>query len=162
GGVMGVLSLTLLGGFHARHSSGRGLVLPTKKARALLAYLALPAGQAHPRDKLATLLWGGIRRESARASLRQSLFSIQQALADDGASALLQSGETLALDPESVEVDVVAFERAVGEGTPEALEQASALYGGDLLAGIALDEAPFEEWLLSRRERLCELALGGL
>ena len=52
------LKVTVLGGFHAQLDPGRALVLPTKKAQALLAYLALPPGQAHPREKLATLLWG--------------------------------------------------------------------------------------------------------
>src|SRR5207249_510881 len=58
---MARLSLALLGGFQARLESGSPLALPTKKAQALLAYLAIPLGRAHPRDKLATLLWSGIR-----------------------------------------------------------------------------------------------------
>src|SRR5262249_50063968 len=33
---------------------------------------------------------------------------------------------------------------------------------GDLLAGLSAQDAPFEEWLLSERERLRELALEGL
>ena len=48
------LRLTLLGGFQAQLDAGAALVLPTKKTQALLAYLALPLGQAHPREKLAT------------------------------------------------------------------------------------------------------------
>jgi hypothetical protein len=36
------LKVTVLGGFHAEFEPGRALVLPTKKAQALLAYLALP------------------------------------------------------------------------------------------------------------------------
>jgi tetratricopeptide (TPR) repeat protein len=57
---------------------------------------------------------------------------------------------------------VAAFERAAAEATPAALERAAALYHGDFLAGLAVDEAPFEEWLLGERERLRELALEGL
>lgn len=159
---MARLSLVLLGGLQARLPSGDPLALPTRKAQALLAYLALPVGQAHPRDKLAALLWGGVREDSARASLRQALFSIRKALATDGAPALVQEGDALALDPRYVEVDVATFEALVAEATPAALEQAATLYRGDLLAGLALDEAPFEQWLLSQRERLCELALEGL
>jgi DNA-binding SARP family transcriptional activator len=75
------LSLTLLGGFQARVDCGPARSLPTRKAQALLAYLALPVGRAHPRDKLAALLWGGNRDESARAGLRQALFSIESARA---------------------------------------------------------------------------------
>ena len=155
------LSLTLLGGFQARVECGPALSLPTRKAQALLAYLALPVGRAHPRDKLAALLWGGIRDQSARASLRQALFSIRKALGEPE-GALRQEADTLALDPASVEVDAALFERAVKDGTPEALERAVEVYRGDLLAGFAVDEAPFEEWLLGERERLRELGLEAL
>ena len=158
---MAKLSLTLLGGFQARLHTGETLALPTRKAQALLAYLALPPGQAHPRDKLAALLWGGIREESARASLRQALFSIRKALGD-GEGALRQDGDALVLAVAAVEVDTAALERAVADGTPAALERAAALYRGDLLSGFALDESAFEEWLLGERERLRELALEGL
>lgn len=136
------LRLTLLGGFQARIDSGPALSLPTRKAQALLAYLALPPGRAHPRDKLAALLWGGIREESARASLRQALFSIRKALGEAEGHVLRQEAASLSLVPDAVEVDTAVFERLVGEGTREALEQASALYRGDVLTGLVLNEAP--------------------
>src|SRR5439155_7675627 len=155
------LHLTVFGGFPARVERGSAIALPTRKSQALLAYLALPLGRAHPRDKLAALLWGGIREESSRASLRQALFAIRKALGEmDG--ALQQDGDALRLDPASVEVDVALFERAVKDGTPEALERAGELYRGDLLSGFVVDEAPFEEWVLGERERLRELALEAL
>src|SRR5256712_3268688 len=158
---MARLSLTLLGGFQARLEPGSAIALPTRKSQALLAYLTLPLGRAHPRDKPAALLWGGIREESARASLRQALFSIRKALGE-AESVLRQDGDSLALDAEAVEVDAALFERAVKQGTPEALARAVELYGGDLLRGFVLDEAPFEEWVLGERERLRELALEAL
>lgn len=157
---MARLSLTLLGGLQGRLDPGGALVLPTRKSQALLAYLALPPGHAHPRDKLAALLWGGIRDESARASLRQALFAVRKALADTG--ALRQDADTLALDAAAVTVDVAAFEQAIKEGTPDALERAAALYRGDLLDGLVVEEAAFEEWLLGERERLREVALEAL
>ena len=152
------LELTLLGGFRARLESGPPVVLPTRKAQALLAYLALPLGQAHPRDKVAALLWGDMRQPQARASLRQALTAIRKALA--GVDALRVDTETVALDPAVVAVDALIFEQSAKGGTLQSLEQAAALYQGDLLAGLALNEAPFEEWLLNERERLHELALG--
>src|SRR5260370_5030414 len=159
---MARLGLTLLGGFQARLDPGGAVALPTKKAQALLAYLALPLGQAHPRDKLAALLWGGIREESARNSLRQALFAVRKALATTAPVSLMLERDTIALDRGAVSVDVADFERLLADGSPEARERASALYQGDLLAGLALDEPPFEEWLLGERERLREPALEGL
>jgi len=55
---MARLSLTLFGGFQARLEPATPVSIPTRKGQALLAYLALPLGQAHPRDQLAALLWG--------------------------------------------------------------------------------------------------------
>src|SRR5437016_3251731 len=43
--------------------------------------------------------------------------------------------------------------------TPEALERAVALYRGELLEGVGVDEAPFAEWLASEQERLRGLAV---
>ena len=50
--------LALLGGFDLRQPDGVAIDLPGQKDRALLAFLASPPGAAHPRDKLASLLWG--------------------------------------------------------------------------------------------------------
>lgn len=154
--------LTLFGGFEGWLASGRPLTLPTKKAQALLAYLALRPGEAHPRDKLATLLWGDTGESQARSSLRQSLSALRKALPATRPPILVAEGQTVALDPSAVEVDVAAFERFTSEGSPAGLEQAVALYRGDLLEGLDLREAPFEEWLVAERERLRELAIEAL
>jgi DNA-binding SARP family transcriptional activator len=66
---------------------------------------------------------------------------------------LLAEGQTLALSPAVVDVDVASFERHVAEGTPEALGPAAAVYAGDLLSGFSLNETLFEEWLVPERER---------
>src|SRR5262249_34346811 len=137
------------------------VALPTRKAQALLAYLALPLGRSHPRDTLAALLWGGLRQDAARAGLRQALFFIRKALGE-AEGPLRQEGNTLALEPAAVDADTATFERLVLAGSPETLAQAAQLYTGDLLSGFALDEAPFEEWLVGERERLRELAVEAL
>jgi len=151
--------LTLLGGFQARLGSGPALTLPTKKAQALLAYLAVRPGQAHPRDKLAALLWGNTSDAHARDSLRHTLAALRKALP---ARTLVTEGAPVALNPGAVQVDVATFEQGVGTGTPEALERAVSVYRGDLLEGLAVSEPGFEEWLLAERERLRELALEAL
>jgi DNA-binding SARP family transcriptional activator len=156
------LSLTLLGGFQARLNSSRALTLPTKKAQALLACLALRPGQAHARARLAGLFWGDTGEEQARNSLRQALFALRRALPDSRPPALVMNRETVALSPAAAEVDVAVFEECVARATPEALERAAALYQGDLLEAFDLKEAAFEEWLLPERERLRELALSAL
>lgn len=154
---MARLELRLLGGFQARLGAGPPLTLPAK-AQALLAYLALRPGVAHPRDKIATLLWGGTTDEQARNNLRHTVFTLRKALGA-AASALEVDGQMLAVDAKASDVDVPTFERLVADGTPDALERAVALYEGDLLEGVRVDEPPFEEWLLAERERLREMAV---
>lgn len=157
---MAHLKLILLGGFRARLDGDQPLVIPIKKAQALLAYLALPLGQPHPREKLAALLWGDMREAQARAGLRQALFALRKLI---GAAGVLDiEGETVALDPSRVDVDVAAFERGATSQARDALEDAASRYRGDLLEGLTLQEAPFEAWLTGERLRLRELALEAL
>jgi len=162
--LMALLKIRLLGGFDARWSSGTVLNLPTKKAQALLAYLATSSGQAEPRDKLAALLWGETSDHQARDSLRHALAALRKALAVAGADPPLLRirGQHVSLDPDPVEVDVVIFERLVSHATPQSLEDAAELYRGDLLLGFGLSEPLFEDWLVGERERLREMALEAL
>jgi DNA-binding SARP family transcriptional activator/pimeloyl-ACP methyl ester carboxylesterase len=155
------VSLRLFGGFQARLEPGVPLTLPTRKAQALLAYLALRPDPAHHRDSLAALLWPDRPDEQARASLRHALYELRRALVASPA-VLLTEGDTVTVDPGLIDLDVAAFSRLLGEDTPEALAQAAALYRGDLLAGLSLTEEPWEAWLREARERLREQAGDGL
>jgi len=157
------LQLTLLGGFQVRLPGGPPVVLTRKKAQALLAYLVVEPGEAHLRDKLAALLWGDSSDQRARQSLRQTLLALKHALPrGDGIEVLRVDAETVALDRRAVEPDVTAFEHLVAEGSPHALARAAALYQGDFLDGLAVQESRFEEWLIGQRERLREVALEAL
>src|SRR5262249_39648468 len=58
------LRLSLLGPFRLEADSE--IALPSRKAQALLAYLALPAGRRPRRDKLASLPWADRGHPAAR------------------------------------------------------------------------------------------------
>ncbi|HEX2123907.1 MAG TPA: AAA family ATPase, partial [Thermoanaerobaculia bacterium] len=148
--------LNLLGGFELWSGSGDAVRLPTRKAEALLAYLALAPHGGHARDALTGLMWGDSSDQSARASLRQTLFLIGKAF---DRTVLEAEARFVALAPDALDVDVVEFERLVANGELDALERAARLYRGDLLAGSAVNEPAFEEWLTTERERLRERAI---
>src|SRR4051812_16632671 len=103
------LTLVLLGAPRVL-IGGRVLSFPTKKALALLAYLAASPGRPTAREKLADLLWGDTAEKQARNSLRQTIFSIRRTLGST-AGALVADGENLALDPAGIDVDVLEFDR---------------------------------------------------
>lgn len=156
---MGVLAVTLLGGLEVRVAGGTPLGLADPAARALLAYLASTPGHRHPPAALASLLWPGVDDTQARRSLDLALGALRAALAGARAGEALLEGEGIGLD---AEVDAVAFERAVAEGTPAALARAAVLYRGDFLRGVTAPSTTFEAWAAARRERLRALALEGL
>ena len=154
------LRLTLLGGFEARVGS-RSVDLPLRKARALLGYLALAPGRAHSREHLAALLWGDRVEAHARNSLRQTLFGLRRAL-PTSPPWLELAADAVSLRAAAVEVDVPAFERLAATGTDEGLAAAVDLYRGDLLAGLSVSDAGFEEWLTRERDRLRHLVVAAL
>src|SRR5207249_10179194 len=140
------LRLTLCGAVDARSSAGEVLPLPTRKAQALVAYLAVH-GPASTRDSLAALLWGDSGEDQARQSLRQALFSLRKVFDRAAPAALLPHGDSFQLNRGVVECDVWEFDAATRDGLPAARGRAGALYRGDLRGGLSIDEAPFAEWL---------------
>src|SRR5215510_13832790 len=152
------LTLRLFGGFQARFDE-RSLKFPTRKAQALLAYLAVRPEGRYTRNKLAAMFWGGAGKEQARQSLRQGLSTLQNAFARFQPRILVVESDRVALDWSSIDVDVVEFERRSARGALRDLEQAAALYVGDLLDGVDVSEEPFEEWLRGERARLREAAV---
>jgi DNA-binding SARP family transcriptional activator len=152
--------LHLLGGFEF---VGTGPSVPlSRKARALMAYLALQAGHWQSREKLAAILWGIASDRQARMSLRQALSAIRKAMQSIGEGRLLTDGANIALRLEDLDFDVSQFELRAKGSSVEHLEEALALYRGDLLDGFALTEESFEDWLRLERERLRTLAIAAM
>lgn len=139
----------------------------SSKAVALVYYLAA-SERPHTRETLAGLLWSEVPDDQARKNLRDILSNLRRLLAP----YLLISRQTIGLNPDAdCRCDHQAFVAhiAATSTTPSTttslahLHEAVALYQGDLLAGFYVREAPlFEEWMLSERERLRQLALNAL
>src|SRR5262249_19996071 len=87
--------------------------------------------------------------------VRKSLDALESSL-------LVADREFLSLDRTRVTVDVLEFEQLIRDGSTDALDRAAMLYQGDLLDGLDLRDAGFDEWLLMERQRLRELARDGL
>src|SRR5262249_36548387 len=144
---------SLLGGLEIAGYTEAGRRL-TRKARGMLAYLALHPQQLQSRERLAALFWGRAADSQARTNLRQTLSGLRKALASINGAHLLTKGDQVLLNPNGLVLDVTRFEELIAQSTPQDLEQALALYKGDLLDGFSLNEEPFEEWVRSERERL--------
>ena len=150
------LNLGMLGGFALKTDEGAELVLPTRKDRQILAFLALQGGEAHSREKLAALLWADRAEAQARDSLRQSLAALRRVFR----SVLL---EPVSSDRVSVTLDVSAFtidaiEFAVGCGASALTASIAGLYQGPLLGALDTATPEFEHWVVQERQRLDALA----
>jgi DNA-binding SARP family transcriptional activator/predicted ATPase len=159
---MGELNLGVLGGFRLERADGRPVALPTKKTKALLAYLVLNGGQPQSRAKLATLLWEDSDEPRARESLRQTLSLLRKALSPAHAGALIAREDAVAFETGALAVDVIEFKRLVASGEPAQLDKAAQLYRGEFLEGFDLRASEFESWLGMERQRLKEKALAAL
>jgi TolB-like protein/DNA-binding SARP family transcriptional activator len=152
------IKFILFGGFAAQWPDGSAIELSTRKAEALLAYLACRAGEAQPRDRLTALLWGERADAQARHSLSQTLTSIRRAL--NGAAAILNvDRDTVTLRTGAADIDIVAFKRLAASDSPDDLRTAADLYRGPFLDGFKLRDSAFEEWLQQERAQLYESAV---
>lgn len=152
-----MLRMKVFGPFELKGPEGP-VDLSSSKLTALISYLAL-AGKTVSRDVLATLLWGSHFEEQARQNLRQALVRLRKAI---GGDLLVSSDSTVHLLPTALDCDAVAFERLSRENRPGALRQSVGLLDGELLAGLDVKQAGFEEWLAKERRRLDLLACDAL
>ncbi len=167
---MSRLCIYLFGPFHVTLDGEALVAFESNKVRALLAYLALEADRPHSRETLTGLLWPDQPERAARRNLSQALFNLRQVIHDDEAepSFLCVTREAVQFNLQSDHwLDVTSFASHLGtvqththanlEMCPaciQQLEQAEALYKGELLAGFFVDDnALFSDWAVLWRER---------
>lgn len=167
---MSTLHLSLLGPPEVRVDA-RVVTFPTRKALALLAYLALEPG-SHPRELLALLLWPEASSERSYGSLRNTFSRLQTALREPGDRSpsphLASTHLALAIGADAdLILDLQIVEHAYALARAERSSRTSAnpstslpallaamdCYRGDFLAGFSLGDAPaFDDWVGSQRE----------
>ena len=175
---MAKLGLAFLGAFQVTLDDQAITRFGTDKTRALLAYLAIEAEQIHRREVLAGMFWPDQSEDAARHSLRQALLRLRGAIGDAESTAfLLVSPETIQFNRASLHsLDVSEFAASIQTCQTHAhsrvadcapciarLQQATAMYRGDLLKDLFIGESTqFEEWALVRREFLHRQSLDAL
>ena len=142
--------LRVLGGFALEGAPGAAAPpRPQRRGDAVLAVLAVCGDLGCTRDRLVALLWPESDDAHSRHGLRDALHAIRRALEP---SAVSSEGQLLRLDPGVVDSDVRSFTQALHSGRHS---DAVRVYGGPLLEGFHVDDAPeFEHWLDGERTRL--------
>lgn len=149
------LHLTVLGPFSAS-VGGRPVRLPTRKAQALLSYLALGDVAGESRERMMALLWSESDSRRAGYSLRQAIKEVNDALLESGFTGFNPGKQTLTLDRSLVvnDVDAVMHGAAATQVHPRLLD--TQRLADTLLIGLEAVDPAFQVWVRARRHVLHE------
>src|SRR5206468_3995345 len=90
---------------------------------------------------------------------RKTLSRLRQAL---GADPFAAGHETVAIKAGLVDCDAATFDALLRDGSPDALAAAVALYRGEFLRDVSIDDETWSDWLANERSRLEDLAVGAM
>jgi tetratricopeptide (TPR) repeat protein len=143
------LRLTVFGSMSATDVTGRSVLPKSRKARGVLAVLALQPSRLVLRSELTDLLWSRRDREQARASLRQAIHQLVDLLGPIDSRLLRVDRNHLSLALNLIWVDAQAI-AATGVARPEILD----LSRTSLLEDLAGLDPAFDRWRAVQMERL--------
>jgi predicted ATPase/DNA-binding SARP family transcriptional activator/tetratricopeptide (TPR) repeat protein len=151
-----MLEINTLGRLSIRFGDEKLTELGSRKAEAMLVYLAVEGG-THPRGSLAALFWPESSDSKALTSLRVALSSLRKHVGDyleiSRYTVKIRKGSKLYLDVFDLETKLAQSQ----------VDQALELYRGDFLEGFYIqDTIDFEDWRLWEQERLRKILVSAL
>jgi len=149
-----LLRVCVLGNLAVLRQGTRMQLPPSKKTRALLAYLAVTA-RPHSRDRLCAMLWP--IPDDPRAALRWSLTRLRPLVDEPDCRRIIADRDNIGLDLDRVTVDILSLRNVARNGTDsistDALRQATEALDGDFLEGLDLPDChEFQNWCIGERE----------
>lgn len=144
--------------------TANGVTIPgvnSERLQALLAFILLHRNTPQSRQQVAVNLWPDATDTDAKANLRRRLHELKQLI--PAADRWLHTGTKTVqwVQNQDCFLDVAEFEVAIAQShhstqSQTALEQAAALYQGDLLPSC------YDDWIVPYREQLRQQAITGL
>ena len=152
---MATIELRFLGDFSVLRDGEPVELPPSKKTRALLAYLCLE-NRRFRRERLCELLWE--IPDDPRGALRWSLSKLRRLIDDEAHRRVDADRTSVGVDTGGITIDVAELRSLAGNGLAEAptatLEDAARRYRGHFLEGIEFSEFhDFHTWCVAVRER---------
>jgi len=149
------LAIQFLGDFEVRKDGETLPLPPSKKTRALLAYLCLN-DRRFRREQLCELLWE--IPDDPRGSLRWSLSKLRRLVDGDTRRRVIADRLHVEIDAGDITIDVVELHRLAANGLADldvdALERAAARFVGNFLEGLEFSEFhDFHAWCVAEREQ---------
>src|SRR5215813_2989669 len=145
------LEIRVLGDFAVLRNGENVCLPPSRKTRALLAYLAVTNHPQH-RDRLCTMFWD--IPDDRRGALRWSLSKIRQIVNRNGQGALVTDGRTVVLRSRSIALDLWHIKamsmRDLASQDISELEDVVRLFRGGFLEDLSLPRCPeFQAWRIA-------------
>jgi len=130
---------------------GASLPLSSRKALAVLTFLALQPGGTESRERVSTLLWSESGPDQGRAALRQTLRRLKADLGPD--EDLIEADRSVLRLARPLRLDILEAIEAAGRGeVPAILDKGDAV--GTLFADLEDLDRDFNLWIAVQRERL--------
>jgi predicted ATPase/DNA-binding SARP family transcriptional activator len=144
-----MLEVRLIGRFDIK-DDGNSVLISSRSAQSLFAYLVLNAGTSYRREKLAGMFWPNASEQKARSYLRHELWRIRKALSSASTYEYLLADDIhITFNSSAAYWFDVAMLNKLAEGASiEESMEALAVYQGELLPGF------YEDWVLVEREHL--------
>jgi DNA-binding SARP family transcriptional activator/TolB-like protein len=155
------LSISLVGRLGLQFN-GRPIELRTRKAGAVLGYLALSEIKRESRERLVGLLWSRSDEEKARASLRQVVRELRSVLEEAGYGGFVAERLLIGIDTGQVEVDIESVLRLAETGRVHPLLLDTPQLDERLLEGMDDLDPSFRVWVLAKRQTLHERLMRSL
>ena len=149
------LALSLVGRLSLRFQ-GRPVELRTRKAAAVLGYLALSETKQESRERLVGLLWSRSDEEKARASLRQVIRELRTVLGEAGFDGFNAGRLSVGLDLDRVAVDVESVLQLAETARVHPLLLDTQRLDERLLEGMDDLDPSFRVWVLAKRQTIHE------
>ena len=155
------LSVSLVGRLGVRFN-GRAIELRTRKAGAVLSYLALLEAKQESRERLVGLLWSCSDEEKARASLRQVVRELRSMLEEAGYDGFVAERLMIGIDVGRIEVDIESVIQLAEGGRVHPLLLDTPQLDGRLLEGMDDLDPSFRVWVLAKRQTIHERLMRNL
>jgi DNA-binding SARP family transcriptional activator len=153
---MSKLAINYLGDFQVLRDGREVKLPPSRKTRALLAYLSLNQRRFR-RDFLCELLWE--IPDDPRGSLRWSLSKLRRLIDDEDRQRIIADRTHVEIDTSDTDIDAVRLCSLAGDGladaSTESLEDAADSYRGNFLEGLDLPNFhDFHAWCVAERAQV--------
>jgi DNA-binding SARP family transcriptional activator/Tfp pilus assembly protein PilF len=151
-----IVRIHVLGSMRATTYLGADILPRGRKARAILGYLSLNAGERASRARLAAMLWDRGPDAQARSSFRHALHELSLAMGPLADELIFADRETVKLNATVCWIDAAAIVAPETSSSTSSRSELSALCTGELLEGLDGISASFDQWLLGERTRFTQ------